>query len=67
MHVIIHCLRTDGINSLPWGTNQNLTDDEFYNRKWGLNTINTFLQTTANENAPKILLTCMMVLEKQFF
>ena len=44
----------------------NLTDDEFYNRKWGLNTINTFLQTTANENAPKILLTCMMVLEKQF-
>ena len=35
------------------GTNQNLTDDEFYNRKWELDNIKTFLNTTANVNAPK--------------
>ena len=37
------------MKTLPWGTNQNLTDNEFYNRKWELNNIKTFLETTAND------------------
>lgn len=55
------------MNTLPWGTNQNLTDDEFYNRKWELDTINTFLETTANGNAPKMLLTGIRGVGKTVF
>ena len=55
------------MNSLPWGTNQNLTDDEFYNRKWELNNIKTFLETTANGNAPKMLLTGIRGVGKTVF
>ena len=55
------------MNTLPWGTNQNLNDDEFYNRKWELNTINTFLETTANGNAPKMLLTGIKGVGKTVF
>ena len=55
------------MNALPWGTNQNLTDDEFYNRKWELDTINTFLETTSNGNAPKMLLTGIRGVGKTVF
>ena len=55
------------MNSLPWGTNQNLTDDEFYNRKWELNNIKTFLETTTNGNAPKMLLTGIRGVGKTVF
>lgn len=55
------------MNTLPWGTNQNLTDDEFYNRKWELDTINTFLETTANGNSPKVLLTGIRGVGKTVF
>lgn len=27
------------MSNLPWGNNQNLTDDEFYNREGELNTL----------------------------
>ncbi len=55
------------MNTLPWGTNQNLTDEEFYNRKWELDNIKTFLNTTANGNAPKILLTGIRGVGKTVF
>ena len=55
------------MKTLPWGTNQNLTDNEFYNRKWELNNIKTFLETTANDNAPKMLLTGIRGVGKTVF
>lgn len=55
------------MNTLPWGTNQNLTDEEFYNRRWELDNIKTFLETTANGNAPKMLLTGMRGVGKTVF
>lgn len=55
------------MNTLPWGTNQNLTDDEFYNRRWELDNIKTFLDTTANGNAPKMLLTGIRGVGKTVF
>lgn len=68
MYVIIHCSREGvNMNTLPWGTNQNLTDDEFYNRRWELDNIKTFLVTTANGNAPKMLLTGIRGVGKTVF
>lgn len=55
------------MDMLPWGTNHNLTDEEFYNREWELNNIKTFLETTNKGNAPKILLTGCVVLAKNCF
>lgn len=42
---------------IPWGTRENLSDDEFYNRTRELNNMKSLLETTANGNAPEILLT----------
>lgn len=68
MYVIIHCCREGvNMNTLPWGNNQNLTDDEFYNRRWELDNIKTFLVTTANGNAPKMLLTGIRGVGKTVF
>ena len=68
MYVIIHyCRKGVNMNTLPWGTNQNLTDDEFYNRRWELDNIKTFLVTTANGNAPKMLLTGIRGVGKTVF
>ena len=55
------------MNTLPWGTNQNLTDEEFYNRYWELNNIKTFLETTEKGNAPKMLLTGIRGVGKTVF
>ena len=55
------------MNTLPWGTNQNLTDEEFYNRHWELNNIKTFLETTKDGNAPKMLLTGIRGVGKTVF
>lgn len=55
------------MKTLPWGTNQNLSDDEFYNRKWELDNVKTFLETTANNNAPKMLLTGIRGVGKTVF
>ena len=55
------------MNTLPWGTNQNLTDEEFYNRDWELNNIKTFLETTEKGNAPKMLLTGIRGVGKTVF
>lgn len=52
---------------LPWGTNQNLTDEEFYDRNWELNNVKTFLETTAEGNAPDILLTGIRGVGKTVF
>ena len=45
------------MSNLPWGNNQNLTDDEFYNRDYELNNIKSLLETTSQGHAPDILLT----------
>ncbi|MBE6494486.1 MAG: ATP-binding protein [Methanosphaera stadtmanae] len=55
------------MNTLPWGTNQNLTDEEFYNRQWELDNIKTFLETTGKGNAPKMLLTGIRGVGKTVF
>lgn len=55
------------MNMLPWGTNQNLTDEEFYDRNWELNNVKTFLETTAEGNAPDILLTGIRGVGKTVF
>lgn len=55
------------MDALPWGTNQNLTDDEFFNRTWELDNVKTFLETTSNGNAPKILLTGIRGVGKTVF
>ncbi len=40
---------------LPWGTRQNLTDDEFYNRTRELVNIKNLLYSTSQSNPPEIL------------
>lgn len=40
---------------LPWGTRQNLSDDEFYNRTRELSNIKNLLYSTAQANPPEIL------------
>ena len=30
------------MSNLPWGNNQNLTDDEFYNRDYELNNLKAY-------------------------
>ena len=45
------------MTDLPWGTNQNLTDEEFYNRESELINIKNLLQSTGQGHAPDLLLT----------
>lgn len=52
---------------IPWGTRQNLTDDEFYNRVNELNTMKSLLQTTSDGNPPQILLTGLRGVGKTVF
>ncbi|MBE6512937.1 MAG: ATP-binding protein [Methanobrevibacter olleyae] len=56
-----------GVNMIPWGTRQKLNDDEFYNRVSELNQMNSLLNTTANGNAPHILLTGLRGVGKTVF
>lgn len=37
------------MTDLPWGNNQNLTDDEFYNREYELNNLKSLLETTSKD------------------
>ena len=45
------------MTDLPWGNNQNLTDDEFYNRENELHNIKNLLDSTSKGHAPDLLLT----------
>ena len=37
---------------IPWGTRENLRDEEFYNRTRELNNLKSLLETTSSGNAP---------------
>ncbi len=52
---------------IPWGTRENLRDNEFYNRKRELNNIKSLLETTSQGNAPEILLTGLRGVGKTVF
>lgn len=52
---------------IPWGTRQNLNDDEFYNRVSELNQMKSLLNTTSYGNAPHILLTGLRGVGKTVF
>ncbi len=52
---------------IPWGTRENLSEDEFYNRKRELDNIKSLLKTTANGNPPQILLTGIRGVGKTVF
>lgn len=45
------------MTDLPWENNQNLTDEEFYNRKNELVNIKNILHSTSQGHAPDLLLT----------
>ena len=55
------------MTDLPWGTNQNLTDKEFYNRKTELINIINLLQSTSQGHAPDLLLTGVRGVGKTVF
>lgn len=55
------------MSNLPWGNNQNLTDDEFYNREGELNHLKSLLETTSQGHAPDIFLTGLRGVGKTVF
>lgn len=55
------------MSDLPWGNNQNLTDDEFYNRESELINITNLLQSTSQGHAPNLLLTGIRGVGKTVF
>ena len=52
---------------IPWGTRENLREDEFYNRTTEIDNLKSLLQTTSNGNAPQILLTGLRGVGKTVF
>ena len=52
---------------IPWGTRENLRDEEFYNRTRELNNLKSLLETTSSGNAPQILLTGLRSVGKTVF
>ena len=55
------------MTDLPWGNNQNLTDEEFYNRKGELINLKNILQSTSQGHAPDLLLTGIRGVGKTVF
>ena len=55
------------MTDLPWGNNQNLTDEEFYNRESELINIKNILHSTSQGHAPDLLLTGMRGVGKTVF
>ena len=45
------------MSNLPWGTSKILTDEEFFNRTQEISNLTKLLQSTAENNAPDILVT----------
>ena len=52
---------------IPWGTRENLSEDEFYNRIAEIDNLKSLLNTTSNGNAPQILLTGLRGVGKTVF
>ena len=52
---------------IPWGTRENLREDEFYNRVAEIDNLKSLLNTTSNGNAPQILLTGLRGVGKTVF
>ncbi len=55
------------MNRLPWGNNENLDNDQFFNRSIELNHLKQMLLTTKNETPPNILLTGIRGVGKTVF
>ena len=55
------------MTDLPWGNNQNLTDEEFYNRESELINIKNLLHSTSQGHAPDLLLTGIRGVGKTVF
>ncbi len=55
------------MTDLPWGNNQNLTDEEFYNREGELINLKNILESTRDGHAPDILLTGIRGVGKTVF
>ena len=55
------------MTDLPWGNNQNLTDEEFYNRESELINIKNILHSTSQGYAPDLLLTGIRGVGKTVF
>lgn len=45
------------VSNLPWATSKILTDDEFFNRTLEISNLTNLLESTADSNAPDILVT----------
>lgn len=45
------------VSNLPWATSKSLTDDEFFNRTLEISNLTNLLESTADSNAPDILVT----------
>ena len=58
---------SEDVNMIPWGTRENLREDEFYNRIAEIDNLKSLLQTTSNGNAPQILLTGLRGVGKTVF
>ncbi|MBR0473111.1 MAG: hypothetical protein IJI98_10505 [Methanosphaera sp.] len=55
------------MSNLAWVNNQELNEDEFYNRTEEIANITALLNLTAQNNAPSILLTGIRNVGKQYF
>ena len=55
------------MSNIPWGNNENLDNDQFYNRLIELNHLKQILKTTENETPPNILLTGIRGIGKTVF
>ena len=55
------------MNKIPWGNNENLDNDQFYNRLIELTHLRQMLLTTENETPPNILLTGIRGIGKTVF
>ena len=55
------------MTDLPWGNNQNLTDEEFYNRESELINLKNILHSTSQGHAPDLLLTGIRGVGKTVF
>ena len=55
------------MSQIPWGNNQNLNENQFYNRNKELTTFKSFLETTSTGNPPDILLTGLRGIGKTVF
>ena len=65
--MLLKLYNSEDVNMIPWGTRENLREDEFYNRIAEIDNLKSLLHTTANGNAPQILLTGLRGVGKTVF